>query len=120
MKRGFSGILQSNERFFHSHKKRNDSMETRAVLLIFLLELEISGVAVQNIHQNSEKWWLCELMLSEHNLEAVLATFYCYDYSANASEPGQKFASDQKRLSQMLFVWYSLLNSQNISINSSE
>ena len=31
---------------------------TRAVLLMFLLELEISGVAVQSIHQNSEKWQL--------------------------------------------------------------
>ena len=41
----------------HNHKKRKDSLETRAVLLIFLLELEISGVAVQRIHQNSQKWW---------------------------------------------------------------
>ena len=45
-------------RFKHSHKKRKDSLETRAVLLIFFLELEISGVAVQGIHQNSEKWRL--------------------------------------------------------------
>ena len=37
-------------------KKRKDTLETWAVLLIFLLELEISGVAVQGIHQNSEKW----------------------------------------------------------------
>ena len=28
----------------HSHKKRKDRLEARAVLLIFLLELEISGV----------------------------------------------------------------------------
>ena len=40
----------------HSHKKRKDSLETRAVLSIFFLELEISGVAVQGIDQNSEKW----------------------------------------------------------------
>ena len=39
----------------HSHKKRKDSLERRAVLLIFLLELEVYGVAVQSIHQNSEK-----------------------------------------------------------------
>ena len=39
--------------FYHSHKKRQDSLETRAVLLIFSLELKISGVAVQRIHQNS-------------------------------------------------------------------
>ena len=42
----------------HSHKKRKDSLETRAVLLIFSTELEIFGVAVQSIHQNSEKWRL--------------------------------------------------------------
>ena len=40
----------------HSDKKRKDSLETRAVLLILLPELEIFGVAVQSIHQNSEKW----------------------------------------------------------------
>ena len=42
----------------HSHKKRKDSLETRTVLLIFSLELEISGLAVQSIHQNSKKWRL--------------------------------------------------------------
>ena len=42
----------------NSHKKWKDSLETWAVLLTFLLELEISGVAVQSIHQNSEKWQL--------------------------------------------------------------
>ena len=36
-------------------KKQKDSLETWAVLLIFSLEPEISGVAVQSIHQNSEK-----------------------------------------------------------------
>ena len=40
----------------HSPKKWKDSQETRAILLIFSLEFEISGVAVQSIHQNSEKW----------------------------------------------------------------
>ena len=39
---------------FHSHQKRKDSQETRIVLLIFLLELKIFGVAVKEIHQNSE------------------------------------------------------------------
>ena len=44
--------------FVHSHKKQKDSLETRAVLLKLWLEFEISGVAVQKINQNSEKWWL--------------------------------------------------------------
>ena len=42
----------------HSHKKQKNSLETQVVLLIFSLELEISGVAVQRIHQNSKKWQL--------------------------------------------------------------
>ena len=41
--------------FNHSHKKRKDSLERRAVLFIFLLELEISGVAIQRINENSEE-----------------------------------------------------------------
>ena len=40
-------------------------METLAVLLIFPLELEISGVAVQRIHENSERW------LSQNDVDAV-------------------------------------------------
>ena len=39
----------------HNHKKRKNTLETRAVLLVFWLEFEISGVAVQEIHRNSKK-----------------------------------------------------------------
>ena len=42
----------------HSHKKRKDSLETRAVLLALLPELEIFVVAAQSKHQNSKKWRL--------------------------------------------------------------
>ena len=41
-----------------SYKKRKDSLETRFVLSISSLELEISGVVTQSIHQNSKKWRL--------------------------------------------------------------
>ena len=80
----------------YSHKKRKDSLETRVALLIFSLELEMSGVAIQKIHQNSEKWWLCEKLHGENDFEAVLATFCCYDYGAYASETVQKITADQK------------------------
>ena len=63
---------------------------------MFSLGFEISGVTVQRIHQNSEKWWLNEELLSENNFEAVLATFCCHDYGANASEVDQKVATYQK------------------------
>ena len=80
-----------------SQKKRKDSLETRVILFIFSPELEISGVVLQQIHQNSKKKsgyreeWLCE-----NDFETVLATFYCYDYGANDSEAVQKIATDQK------------------------
>ena len=43
-------------KFQHSHKKRKDSLEARVVMFIFLLEFQISEVAVQSLHQNCEKW----------------------------------------------------------------
>ena len=81
---------------YHSHRSRKGGLETRAVLLIFSLEFEISGVAVQRIHQNSEKWRLYEELLSENDFEALLTTFCCYGYGSKASEAVQKIATDQK------------------------
>ena len=50
-------------------------MEIQAVLWIFSLEFEISGVAVQKIHQNLEKRLLFnEDFPREDDMEAVLAT----------------------------------------------
>ena len=40
--------------------------------------------------------WGNEELLSENNFEAVLATFRCYEYGANASDAVQKIAIDQK------------------------
>ena len=80
---------------FHSHKKRKNSLETQAVLLIFSLELEISGVVVQSIHQSSKKWKLLPL-LSKNEFKTILATFCCYDQGAKASEEVQKIATDHK------------------------
>ena len=79
-----------------SLKKWKDSLETRVALLVFSLELEISGVVVQRIHKNSEKSWRSEELLTENDFKAVLATFCCYDYGAYASEAVQKIATDQK------------------------
>ena len=53
--------------------------------------------------------------LGENDFGAVLATFYCYDHGAKASEAVQKIAT--KRVSQMLLVFYNLLNSQNIPVS---
>ena len=42
--------------FLHIYKKRKYAVDTRAVLLIFSIELKIYVVVVQSIHQKSKKW----------------------------------------------------------------
>ena len=63
------------------------------ILLIISLELEIFGVAIQKIHQNTKKWCLCEELLIGNDVEAVLVNFCCYDYGPNASEAVQKIST---------------------------
>ena len=65
-------------------------------MLIFLLELEISGVAVQSIHQNRKNEVFGEEFLSENDFETVLASFCCYDHGTKTSEAVHKIAADQK------------------------
>ena len=97
----------------HSHKKRRDSLETRTVLLIFSLKREISGVAVQSIHQKTTK---SSNFCVENDFEAaVLVILHCYEHGAKTSEAVQKICYRSKRVSQMLLVCYNFLNSQNIA-----
>ena len=57
----------------------------------------MSGVAVQRIHQNSEKMaTLARNCSVKMTFEAVLATLCCYDHGAKASEEIQKIATDQR------------------------
>ena len=66
--------------------RNGKSPETPALLLIFSLKLEISGVAVQSIIKTAINDNFCEELLSENDFETVLATFCCYDHGAKASE----------------------------------
>ena len=47
------------------------SLEARALLLIFLLELEISGVAVHTVQQKNKIGGFCEELFSENDFVAV-------------------------------------------------
>ena len=71
-------------------------METRAALLIFSLELETIGVAVQSIIKTAKNGNFWEELLSENNFEVVLATFCCCDHGDKVSEAVQKIATGQK------------------------
>ena len=66
------------------------------MLFIFSLEFEISGVAVQSIHQKAKIGDFCEELLSESDFEVVLLTFCCCDHGAKAFEAVQKIATDQR------------------------
>ena len=57
-----------------------NSWKHRLYLLIFSLELEIFGVVVQKMHQNSKNGGFCEELLSENDFEAALVNFCCCDY----------------------------------------
>ena len=70
------------------------SLETRVLLLMFSLELEIAEVAVQSIHQNSKSF--CEELCRGNGSLTVLSTFCCYDHDAKAPTTVQKIATDQK------------------------
>ena len=100
----------------HCHKKWKDSLETWVVLSTFLLELEMSGVTVQGIHQNSKKgllsWGIAQWKWLSH---FQLLWLWCQLFWGSSED---RYRS--KRLSLMLFVCYSLLNRQNISVKDSQ
>ena len=109
----------TNRFLTNSHKKRKDNLETSVALLTFSLELKISGVAVQKTHRSSKKLWLYEELLSEIYFEAVLTTSVAMTMVPTLLRQFRK-SLQIKRLSQIVFVCYSLLKSQNISVNNSE
>ena len=65
----------------------------RPFLLIFWLEVELFGVAVQRIHKTAKNGNFCEELLGEIDFKTVLANFCCYGYGANASEAVQKIST---------------------------
>ena len=79
--------------FYLELSKKNVFGDYDAVTFKFLLEIEVSWVVVQRIHQNSKNCNLFEELLSENDFESVLASFYCYDYGVNTSEAVQKIST---------------------------
>ena len=76
---------------FNSHKKRKVSLETQAVLLLFLLELEVSWVAVPRKYIKTAKMNACKKDSFSGD------PFSCsYHYGTNTSEAIEKVATDEK------------------------
>ena len=67
--------------------------QTGDVLLILSLEIEISRVAVQGIHQYSKN--CCSDLLWGDDIDAALAIFSFHGYGANASKAVEKIIIDE-------------------------
>ena len=82
----------------HSHKKRKDNRagNTGRIVKYFCLNLKYLGWPYREYIKTAKYVAFCEELLCENDFEAVLATFCCYDYGANASEAVQIIATDQK------------------------
>ena len=97
----------------HSHKKQNDSLETRGWCFCLNLTLNLNstwtlGWLYRAYIKTAKNVDFCEELLSENDFETVLITFFCYDHSAKASEAVQKIASDQKEYRKCSScVWFS-------------
>ena len=78
------------------------------MLLIFSLELEISGWRYREYIKTWKNGSSCEELVNEDDIEADLATTFCvYDCSSNTFEAVQKIATDQKTIKNALCVlWF--------------
>ena len=72
----FSSFRTSGPQCYQNESIHLNSWKHRSHLLIFSLELEISGVA-KTVHQNAPKQ---QKMVALLGIEAVLVNFCCYDY----------------------------------------
>ena len=104
----------------HSHKKRKDNLEARAVLLIFPLNLKCLGWLYRAYIKRTKNGAFREEVFSENDFEAVLVTSCCYDHGVRASEALQKIDADQKeyrKCSLCVIICYIVINSHNTPIN---
>ena len=86
----------------------------RYIFVIFSLELRISGVAVQRIHQKSKKQWLLWEIAWWKRVWGCFSHFMLLWLCCRRFWGSSEDRYRSKRQSQMLLVCCSLLNSQNI------
>ena len=67
------------------------------------MNLKYLGRSYREYIKTAKSGGLCEDLLSEIEFEAVLVHFCFYDCCANASEAGQKIATDQKDYHKCFF-----------------
>ena len=54
----FPSFRTFDPKYYKNESTYLNSWKHRSYLLIFSVKLEIFGVAIQKMHQNSKKWWL--------------------------------------------------------------
>ena len=80
----------------HSYKKQRDSLEAWTVLLIFLLELGMSGWLYWKYIKTEKMAVCCEDFHYGGNFDPVLAILCSYHYGVNISQAVDKIAIDEK------------------------
>ena len=83
----------------------------------FCLNLKYLGWPHRAYIKTAKNGGFCEELLSDNNFEAVLATFCGCNYNANASEAGQKIATDHKCSSCVIICWIAKIS---LSMNNNE
>ena len=74
----------------------------------FSLNLKYPGWPYKAYIKTAKNGNFCEELLRENDIEAVFATFCCYDRSDKVSEAVQKIATDQKeyhKCSSCVIIW---------------
>ena len=75
----------------------------------FPLNLKYPGWPYRAYIKIAKNGNFCKEWLSENDIEAVLATFCCYDHGAKAFEAVQKIATDQeeyRKRSSCVIIWW--------------
>ena len=103
-------LRRATNNFYHSHKRRKDSLKTRAVLLISSLSnLKYLGWPYRTYIKTAKNGDFREELVSENDFGTVLTTFCCYGLDAMASEAVQKIAADKKQYrkcsSSVIICW---------------
>ena len=84
----------------------------------FRLHLKYLGWPYREYIKPIKNGGFCEELLKENDCKTVLATFFCYDYGANASEAVQKIATDHKEYRQIAKIYLSINNSEKRLVTS--
>ena len=88
--------VSSKASVHHSHQNEKTVWNQESYCWYFCLNLKYRVWLYREYIKTAKNGGFYEELVSENDFEAVLTTFCCYDYDANASQAAQKIVADQK------------------------